>query len=105
MADLSELRAVSEPEFASHRRGMAGFGFCAPLCPPAGPQHLGTEIPRPRWSEELFVNLSPSGHEGCSALDPISLVTLGDECDSWESSVLFVLRLCFLASLAMQLKR
>lgn len=34
MADLLELRAVSEPEFASHLRGVAGFGLCAPVCSP-----------------------------------------------------------------------
>lgn len=41
MADVSELRVVSEPDFLTHLRGMAGFGLRV-LCAPAFPLPLPT---------------------------------------------------------------
>lgn len=41
MADVSELRVVSEPDSLRHLRGMAGFGLCV-LCAPSFPLPLPT---------------------------------------------------------------
>lgn len=86
MADVSELRVVSEPDFLTHLRGMAGVR-CAPTSPLPLPA-LRSLVPGDRSTQAQLVG-RPVGEFvsiwrcGLSSLGFSQLVALSAPCHSW----------------------